>query len=648
MKSALSNRALVVAALIAASACQLAPAAPTTTQPSTERTELPADLPLPAAPPNEALWLREACILQPVGHSQFVAITQAASRAAQLREEFGFNAIIVQPPDSHNTMVADSDKLSEEQFHAGLDAYRAAGYRIMLYTSLMALGLSPEFQSGEIARRHPDWLQRDPRGNHVLVWGVPWLCPSTGARQAALDRCVRIVAEYDADGVMLDNNQFFKAEAGWTCHCDACRQAFREYISTRFGDEESSRLFGAAPQAIEIPTEPGPVFALWVHWRNRVWADVNDSFRTQLRKARPDLLFFANTQYAFDDGMLAADEQYEREDVVLSESVQLAPAALSQKLIVGHALAAGRPLWNYVGTFSNAANYTGLLSPEQIGPAIAATLAHNARPWIVEGFDEGQTDPDSRRLMSTLLAWHARNPVLFNNPSCAVVAAVVSPTSRDLLRAPLMPGHLDALRSAGVSVVALRDDRITPRQLEPLRVITIESAGCLPESSAKAIADWVRRGGTLIAGEESGAYDELGRKRTPSVLWNSLGLESAPATPTAVGRGSAIAPAAGEFAATAAHTCQPYAFFAAPNPDAALVAYQSADALLLHVVRMQPSDQPMTLRIPKQFSPSLAEARLHAPGQDAPQPLSLESRSDGVMLTLSTLPLYCVVELRHD
>src|SRR5262249_45604998 len=131
---------------------------------------VPPDLPLAASPPSQEKWLREANILQPYGHSAFVALTDIKDRPTRLKREFGFNALIVQPPDSHNTIAAPADKLSEGQFKAGLAAYRAAGYRIMLYTSVMALGLAPEFQSGQIAREHPGWLQRDPKGNPVLVW----------------------------------------------------------------------------------------------------------------------------------------------------------------------------------------------------------------------------------------------------------------------------------------------------------------------------------------------------------------------------------------------------------------------------------------------------------------------------------------------
>lgn len=136
---------------------------------------LPADLPLAASPPSAEVWLRTAHVLQPYGHSQFVALADPGDRPQRLKRDFEFDAIIVLPPDAHNAMTPTADHLTEQQFRAGVKAYRKAGYRLILYTSVMGLGLSPEFESGRIAHEHPDWLQRDPKGNTVNVWDVPWL-----------------------------------------------------------------------------------------------------------------------------------------------------------------------------------------------------------------------------------------------------------------------------------------------------------------------------------------------------------------------------------------------------------------------------------------------------------------------------------------
>ena len=235
-------------------------------------------------------------------------------------------------------------------------------------------------------------------------------------------------------------------------------------------------------------------------------------------------MFFANTQYAYENGMLGTDLQYAREDVVLSESCDLNSRQASAKMVLGKALAEGRPLWNYIGTFAKPDDYTGLRPPEAIAPAIAVTLAHNARPWIVDGFDEGPTDAKSRKVMSKLLAWHAAHEKLFAGEPYSAVATIISTESRNVRHTPLIPPHLPTLQSAGVSVIGLRDDELSPEKLRPFRVITVETAACLPTDSATALANWVREGGTLIAASDTASYDELGRKRTVSFLWQALDL----------------------------------------------------------------------------------------------------------------------------
>ena len=607
---------------------------------------LPPDLPLPASPPTEAKWLREANLLQPYGHSAFTMLVNPGDRPQRIKNDYGFNAIVVQPPDSHNTIAEAKDQLTEEQFRAGVAAYRAAGYRLILYTSVMAIGLSPEFQSGRIAREHPDWSQRDPKGNPIMVYGVPWLCPNTGAREVALARALRIAREYQADGILLDNNQFFSAQAGWTCHCDACTKAFRDYVRRRCGVEKTRHLFGVAPDELLIPSEEGPLFALWLNWRNRVWADINETFRARLREVNPNIVLFSNTQYGFDSAMLGTDSQYEREDVVVSESVGLSSRRMSEKMVLGHAVAAGRPLWNYIGTFLKDDDYTGIKPAGVIGPLIAATLAHGARPWIVDGFDSGATDASARKEMSRLLGWHAAHEEFFTSERWAGVGMIVSPNSRNLLHRALIPPHLTALQSAGTPVIGLRDDEISAKSLRPFRAITLETAACLNDDAASALAKWVREGGMLVAARDAGTFDELGRKRLKSSLWQALGLDAAPDREISVGQGKVISPEPAAFAETAVRLTQPVSFRIAPDSGTEVVSYHGAKSLLLHIVRHGPANKPVTLHLPDVFQPADAPAQLFVPGSNEAQPLPLSAGADGATLLLTNLQPYCVVKIQ--
>src|ERR1700693_5585066 len=99
---------------------------------------IPRDLPLAAAPPSQVSWLRGANILQPYAHSQFTALVNAGDRARRLKTDFGFDTIVVLPPECHSTITEAKDHMTEAQFREGVAAYRAAGYRLILYTSVIA------------------------------------------------------------------------------------------------------------------------------------------------------------------------------------------------------------------------------------------------------------------------------------------------------------------------------------------------------------------------------------------------------------------------------------------------------------------------------------------------------------------------------
>jgi len=608
---------------------------------------VPPDLPLPASAPCAAPWLAEANMLQPYGHSQFTMITHLGDRPRHLQAEFGFNAITIQPPDSHNcdTDLAEGDRITEEQFRAAVAAYRAAGYHVVLYTSIEACGQTPEFQSGQVAREHPEWAQRDPKGNPVLVYGQPWLCPSGGARQYALDRAVRLARDYQADGILLDNNEFFFAKDGWTCHCASCTQGFRAYVKQRFGVKKAKRFFGVAPDQLEIPAAEGPLFALWLQWRNRVWAEINESFRARLRQINPQIMLFGNTQYLFENGCLASDLQYAREDVVVSESVGLGSWQMSRKMVLGNALAEGRPLWNYIGTFVEGVTYTGLKPPEVISPLITATIAHQARPWIVDGFDDGPTDPRARQAMARLLAWHHTHPQFYTNTPWARAGVVLSLPSRNALHRALIPENLGALLAAGIPAAALRDEALSARKLKPFHVVTVETAACLGESSAKALAHWVRGGGVLVAAPDVGGYDVLGRKRPHSVLWKALGLEAAPAGEIGVGRGKVVSPAPGAFSQMAVSLAQADSFLTIPGSGVEVVPYTTRHALILHLLRHQAAAQPIGLRLPNEFQPAAMNARMRTPDSEDAQMLPLAAGGAGLTFSVPVMPEYGVVEV---
>jgi hypothetical protein len=100
---------------------------------------------------------------------------------------------------------------------------------------------------------------------------------------------------------MLDNNQFFYTDdkntsaETWTCYCDHCQKKFRDYAVGRFGAEGVWRVFGVDAAKLTIPTTENALYSLWIHWRNRVWAETNETFRARLRRIEPQIMFLPIT-----------------------------------------------------------------------------------------------------------------------------------------------------------------------------------------------------------------------------------------------------------------------------------------------------------------------------------------------------------------
>ena len=147
-----------------------------------------------------------------------------------------------------------------------------------------------------------------------------------------------------------------------------------------------------------------------------------------------------------------------------------------------------------------------------------------------------------------------------------------------------MPTHLTALRKLGVCTRLVEERSLSNGALNRCRALLIEAAPCLSQPSIAAIADFVRQGGLLIAAADSGRYDEIGRPRTGSGLWNELGLSGAPPRSARCGKGEVLGldlPVRWE---TLVDRLRPARFVLAPAADAAILPYvDPAGRLLVYV-----------------------------------------------------------------
>ena len=605
---------------------------------------LPPEVPLPSLAPAGESWTRTARIVQPWGRTQADAIVRAGRRAPWLAGDFGFDAVVLLPPEAHNAIADESHRVTEAEFNAALAAYRAAGFRIILYTSIMHCGHAPVWQNGGLTKTHPEWSQRGPEGEPVTIYGADWLCPSTEALPFTIAYTLGLVDRYAADAVMLDNNEFFTTPSGLTCHCTGCQAGFRRYLERRFGDVVLGRPTGA----VRIPTDPGPLYNLWLHWRNRAWAEATERFRVELRRRKPDIVVLANTQYLRAGPDLATDLQYGHEDAVLSESRGKSADEMVDKLLWGKALAKDRPLWNYLGTFQRQ-GFSRLVSPQRVSMNVSTTHACQARPWVVYYgfFEQPEANREALERMAKTLRWHsARDPEFGGLKPLAPVLSLVSLASRNCRAAPLIPAHLTPLRKRGVCARLVEEKALPEGALDDCRVLLIETAPCLSHQSVAAIAGFVHKGGVLITSADVGLYDEIGRPRAKSPLWAELGLSHAPVEPARCGKGEVVVMTLPAPWDDVSRWLQPARFILEPDADASILPYVDRNGQLVVYVC---ADHPLPEAI-RVTAPDGASGRAVICSPDWPEPRIIDlparstvdapaARSRLLTLQIGTLPL---------
>ena len=482
--------------------------------------ELPPDLPLPALPAKGLKWTRNALVIQPWAEDQPLMMDADRSCSPErLNQQYGFNVLCVMPPRALKAIGGGVQP--EDEFKRGLSAFRNAGFKIMLYTALSNVGHDPLWY--KVLREHPEWRQVNPAGNCPT-----WLCPNSAAFDLCLDYTKKIIADYGADAVLLDNNFFGSPNdsEGAVCYCQECQRKFRAYVAQRFGDL-TEELLGVTIQELKIPVAPtGPLYSLWKHFRNRSWAEATE----RTRRALKDVVVVANTQYWWwtvgEYGWgVGLDLQYPHEDMLLSESYGLPgmdSLGVSAKMVMGQAAANGRPLFDLVGSFRWDALKI-LKPPSVVKRQMSASLLHQANLWICSyGLQRHQeTNKPSCQAMSQMLLFRAQHANLYERAEpWGTVGSILPITSYNSLGPEVLvvPSHIAKMRAAGYAPRGIYDSNLTPEALARFGVLVAEDASCLTPRSTQNLFKWIEKGGTLIATGDLATYDEIGRRRPNSEM----------------------------------------------------------------------------------------------------------------------------------
>ena len=443
--------------------------------------------------------------------------------------------------------LGDFDLLREYLPHA-----RKYGIHVLAY-------LNMHWFAYDFADAHPGWEQICADGvaygrKNPLYGGGTTLCVNGGWRDWAVE-LVREAMKTGIDGVFLDGPVIYPD----ACHCEACKAKF-------------AARYGADIPLVEDWSNPD--WLRFVEFRNQSLAEFMADSRAAAKSVNPDGVAFLNAgswqanTWRFGRGIDAVGpvEDFNGAEAFFHPGPRdhnlLAWTATAKYMVAGgkpavvfshHALGA----WHYIP-----------MPKFEAELAVAQTVACGANPWIAV-FDYALDHSRAAAVepikeMQSFLSSHEE--YYTNTQSCADVALLNSSqtttyyvsdrpefygewgsgaeenlvadlgggmkqvdwakrkqTCEGALDSSYL-GYLSALTRSHIPFDVVLDDAISREGLARYKVLILPNSACLSDAQIESIKEFVRQGGSVVAEFETGAYDELGRRREANPLLETLGV----------------------------------------------------------------------------------------------------------------------------
>jgi len=608
----------------------------------------------------------------------------------------GLGSLVMQPPDTAFSRGGNGGAggSNDTEFAAAVKAFRGAGLKVLLYSSLVHKGDDVQWANGSLFKHHPEWAQRHRDGSPTCLGnGAPCVTPMLSpSSQAAVDFEVNytlgLLQRFPADGVYLDDNSLGGNASDPADFSAAATASWRAYLGERFGSEWAATCLGIHDiQNASMPVQPHiapngamtvtPQWAAWLRFRNREMAKSNEAFRHALH-AHSGAAVVAGNELQFADFTLATDLQLYHEDALLTESYDVEEWSAAKAILTRGLAASGTaPAW--IGLFGMV-NMT--VAPQRLRPAAALAVRMLGACYMTKtkphfsgsGMQHEPLDVAQTAVAQTLLWFTKVRASLFDPPTLQPVPPVTAVLCRAAIdfRSPKREQSSWSLEIGGDWLVKTAQAAGAPAAIvsavnlgntcvlgSSLKVLLLQNATVLSQRAVTAIAAWAKLGGTVIASSDSGTLDELGRP-----LPGPEGL--LPRTTGAWGKGRMIvadaAPALPAEAAAAVKAASWQVLPVTPHnrSDWQFMPYAdtSGKRLLLHALYLgaasgfQPSGDQLRLNttlellVPKVVAQSMA---VHSPVAGAGVPRETFSNEPaGARLTLPNPAVYFVVELRYS
>lgn len=405
-------------------------------------------------------------------------------------------------------------------------ALKEKGIRRVLYTQTIGQIIHESFLT-EIPEA-VDWMQRGADGQ-VSTFGQKWWqyipCLNNPEFMHYVKRMVRdVMVELDLDGIFTDLYGYFS----YTCVCEHCERKFEAYVERKFPEPEDRlarfgslalfkpppfRTLGYSDYRTGIPekfTILDPVSQEWIRFRCERLGEVTRELRETIRACNPEGILYVNYLFGGVPGLNNATFHGAWPEYILPEcdlfSAEVAgkPDLLSNGVIKSRvvqmkvAKAFGIPVTPAV-TRTDLGDFKRLY--------LAEGMAFNTSPFDWVGQIKRDDPPD---WMTDYFEFSRKHRELLGGADTVADCSVLH-SFETLSYTCTYPHQSTVLCEQSLLQENLTFDIIFDKDLEDLsdcRCLFLPNVVSMNMARAERIAEYVKKGGSLVATEDTGVVNE--------------------------------------------------------------------------------------------------------------------------------------------
>jgi hypothetical protein len=376
----------------------------------------------------------------------------------------------------------------------------------------------------EVVESHPDWAMVDRRGEPLEYnadAGVYAACiMGAYGRDYGLAMTREIVKNYDVDAIKFGGGSYgFDSRI---CYCDRCRESFKK----EYG--------------LDLPAERNwgdPVFQRYHEWKTEQISATVIMLRDTVRSVKPGMPVMGN---AFTFGPLDMERIAVNQDMVQLEAQgrisfnedgagNLLPITYTAEAASYMTNVTETPVWLVVSYFVHAPWRRAAFSRAEQKIYMAQILAHGASPMVNLSGGPPAAHEDRRGFAAPRELWHFlrdHRDYYTADRSGSAVALVYSDRTvayygqDDPAKRYIDPfrGFERALWEQHIPFDIISPNSLFDGRLEKYQVLVLANFACMRETEARAIRDFISRGGGVIGDFETSLYDEYGKQRSDFLL----------------------------------------------------------------------------------------------------------------------------------